>query len=199
MKTPDRIYLVSMNEKKISEVLDYLKYLKDESNIDINLGVVRCDVTEILDSDIHKIARCKALEAFRYTGFPCLVEHGGLFMKDLPNLPGGIGKIIWEAVGDRMCSFLRDEDSREATAVSVIGYCDGRRIRIFQGKTEGYVATQARGDYTYNWDPIFVPEGSPQTYGEMGPEKKRATSPSVKAWDDFLKNELHIESGLINR
>lgn len=194
-----KIYFVSYNEKKIEEVLTYLKYLKDESNVDVDLGIVRADITEILDSDIDKIARYKALEAYRYTGFPCLVEHGGLFMKDLPNLPGGIGKIIWQAVGDRMCSFLREEDSREATAVSIIGYCDGRRIRLYRGETLGQVTTGARGDYTYNWDPIFIPEGSEQTYGEMGPEKKRATSQSIKAWDAFLKAELQINHGLINQ
>lgn len=194
-----KIYFVSTNEKKIDEALNYINYLKDESNINIDLGIVRTDVMEILDSSIDKIARHKALEAYRYTGFPCLVEHGGLFMKDLPNLPGGIGGIIWEAVGDRMCSFLREEDSREATAVSVIGYCDGRRIRIYRGETLGQVATRSRGDYTYNWDPIFIPDGSKQTYGETGPEKKRATSPSIKAWDAFLKAELQINHGLINQ
>lgn len=194
-----KIYFVSTNEPKIDEALNYIKYLKDKSDIDIDLGIVRTDVTEILNSNIELIAKSKALEAYRYTGFPCLVEHGGLFMKDLPNLPGGIGKIIWEAVGDRMCSFLREEDSREATAVSVIGYCDGRRIRIYRGETLGQVATRSRGEYTYNWDPIFIPAGSEQTYGEMGPEKKRATSQSIKAWDAFFKAELKIDRGLINQ
>ncbi|HEV2915283.1 MAG TPA: non-canonical purine NTP pyrophosphatase [Pyrinomonadaceae bacterium] len=194
-----KILFVSTNEQKIAEAQNYLKYLKDASDTNVDLGIVRADVTEILDSNIEKIARHKALEAYRHTGLPCLVEHGGLFMKDLPNLPGGIGKIIWEAVGDRMCSFLGEKDSREATAVSVIGYCDGRRIRIYRGETRGQVAISSRGDYKYNWDPIFIPEGSKQTYGEMGPEKKRATSPSVKAWDAFLKTELQINHGLINQ
>ena len=194
-----KIYYVSVNEKKIDEALNYLKYLEDKSNIKIDLGVVRYEITEILDSEIDKIARYKALDAFRYTGFPCIVEHGGLFMKDLPNLPGAIGKIIWEAVGDRMCSFLREGDSREATAVSVIGYCDGKHIRVHRGETRGQVTTCSRGDYTFNWDPIFIPEGSDQTYGEMGPEKKRATSPSVKAWDAFLKKEFQVDRGLINQ
>lgn len=196
-----KIYFVSSNEKKIEEVLNYLKYLKDESkpSINIDLGIVRTDIREILDSDIDKIARHKALEAYRHTGFPCLVEHSGLFMKDLPNLPGGIGKIIWEAVGDRMCSFLREEDSREATAVSVIGYCDGRRIRLYRGETLGQIATNSRGDYTFTWDPIFIPDGDKQTYGEMGPENKRATSPSIKAWDAFIETELQIHRGLINQ
>ena len=194
-----KIYFVSTNDKKIEEVQNYLKYLKETSDINIDLGIVKSDVREMLHPDINEIVRSKALEAYRHTGLPCVVEHGGLFMKDLPGLPGGIGKIIWEAVGDRMCGFLRQEDSREAIAVSVIGYCNGRRIHIYRGETGGQVATGARGDYTYNWDPIFIPEGSDQTYGEMGPEKKRATSQSIKAWDAFLKTEFQINRGLINQ
>jgi len=194
-----KIYFVSTNKQKIDEVRDYLKLLKDESKINIDLGIVRHDVKEILHPDIEEIVKFKALDAFRHTRFPCLVEHGGLFMKDLPGLPGGIGKIIWEAVGDRMCSFLREGDSREATAVSVVGFCDGRRIYTFRGETKGQVAPGARGDYTYAWDPIFIPEGHNQTYGEMGPERKRATSQSIKAFDAFLQKTFQIKSGLINQ
>lgn len=194
-----KIYFVSTNEKKIAEAQDYLKYLMENSEVRIDLNIVRREVEEILHRDINQIVRHKALEAFRYTGFPCVVEHGGIFMTALPGLFGAIGKIIWEAVGDRMCGFLREEDQRDATAVSVLGYCDGRRIRTYRGETKGKVAECARGDYNFNWDPIFIPEGSDQTYGEMGPEKKRATSQSIKAWDALLKAEFEISNGLIDR
>jgi XTP/dITP diphosphohydrolase len=194
-----KIYFVSTNEQKIDEVSTYLRLLKKEAKIEIDLGIVRCDVKEILHCDIEEIAKMKALEAYTRTGFPCFVEHGGLFMKDLPGLPGGIGKIIWQAIGERMCAFLRESDSREATAVSLIGYCDGRRIHTFRGETKGQVATSARGAYTHNWDPIFIPEGSSETYGEMGPDKKRETSQCIKALDAFLEKTFEIKDGLINR
>lgn len=34
-----------------------------------------------------------------------------------------------------------------------------------------------------------MPENNEETYGEMGLEKKRDTSPSFKAWDTFLAAE----------
>ena len=79
--------------------------------------------------------RRKALEAYEDLGVPCVVEHGGLFMDALPGLPGGIGQLMWDAVGDRMCGFLSPDDSRRAVARSVIGYCDGRQIWTYGGET----------------------------------------------------------------
>jgi XTP/dITP diphosphohydrolase len=90
-----------------------------------------------------------------------------------------------------MCDFLRKEDSRLATARAIIGYCDGKRIKTYEGNTNGEIAEEARGDYnTSNWDPIFIPEGDKQTYAEMGRERKYKTSPLIKAWRKFIKGEF---------
>ena len=139
--------------------------------------------------DIEKIVRQKAVGAFGVMGHPCVVEHGGLFMEALPGLPGSVGKIVWDAVGERLCGFLRDSDSRAATVRCYLGYCDGRRIRVYIGETRGHIADRARGDYKFAWDPIFIPEGQSRTYGEMGLEQKRDTSPIYRAWDAFFKAE----------
>ncbi len=62
------------------------------------------------------------------------------------------------------------------------------RARV-QGETRGRVADRARGRYKFAWDPIFVPDGASKTYGQMGLEGKRETSPVYRAWDTFLKRE----------
>jgi XTP/dITP diphosphohydrolase len=72
---------------------------------------------------------------------------------------------------------------------SYLGYCDGRRVRVYQGATRGRVADRARGRYTFAWDPIFIPETESRSYGEMGLERKRHTSPVYKAWDAFFEKE----------
>lgn len=181
-----KIYFVTANDLKAQEMQDYLK--RSPANVEIR--VLRKSLQEILCLDIASIVKNKALEAYKYLAVPCVVEHSGLFMKGLPGLPGGLGQIIWNEIGERMCTFLRPEDSREATAQSFIGYCDGRHVRSYCGETPGRIAESARGDYKFNWDPIFIPDGSDKTYGEMGPEEKRLTSPSVKAWSSFLKKEF---------
>ena len=190
------IYFVTRNRFKIAEVLDYFKSDGLEEKHNIELCVIENSIQEILHEDIRIIVKAKALEAYRHLAVPCVVEHGGIFMKALPGLPGGIGQIVWDAVGDRLCGFLNEKDSREATARSIIGYCDGKRIRLYEGETRGAITPSSRGDYKFNWDPIFTPEDSNLTYGEMGPQEKRKTSPTVKAWIKFLEAEFPVPVSL---
>ncbi|MEO5685238.1 MAG: non-canonical purine NTP pyrophosphatase [Chitinophagaceae bacterium] len=188
-----KIYFVTSNTYKAAEIAAYFKEAAKQPGFNIELCIIKTSVQEILHEDIEVIVKRKALEAYASFGGPCVVEHGGVFMDALPGLPGGIGQIVWNAVGDRICSFLNEHDSRGAAARSIIGYCDGKRVRTYTGETRGQITTAARGEYKFNWDPIFIPDGSDLTYGEMGAEKKRATSQSLKAWKAFLKAEFNAD------
>ena len=181
-----KIFFVTKNKNKQAEILSHLNSIEAKDRYPIELLFANKDLQEILDPDIEKIVRAKALEAYKYLGAPCVVEHGGIFIESLKQFPGGVGHIVWNCIGERMCSFLGEGDSRVATARSVIGYCDGKRITTFAGETKGKIALRSKGNYNFNWDPIFAPEGSEQTYGEMGPDLKRATSQAIKAWNSFL-------------
>jgi XTP/dITP diphosphohydrolase len=182
-----KIYLVTTNEFKIREAQDYVASHHVEDRLE--LSFLRSDVQEILHPDVSVIVRRKTIDAYQQIRWPCVVEHGGLFMDALPGLFGGLGKIVWDAVGERMCGFLNENDPRGATARSFLGYCDGRRVRVYVGETRGRIAERATGAYTFAWDPVFIPEGSDETYGQMGMERKRTTSPVVKAWDAFMRAE----------
>ncbi len=181
-----KVYFATSSRPKEIEMHDFLSTLPASARDGIELVVFRSDLPEILDCNIDRIVTQKAIDAYGRLAVPCVVEHSGLLMDALPELPGGLGQVIWRSVGDRMCDFLRDDDPRTATARSVIGFCDGRRVSLFPGETRGRVAERARGEYRFNWDPIFIPEGSDRTYGEMGLEGKRATSPAHKAWALFF-------------
>jgi len=185
-----KVYFLTINAFKALEAEAFFARSEAAVQKGIQLHVVKHDVQEILDSDLERVVRAKALTAYEHLRQPCVVEHGGLFFKSFPEpyrIPGTMGKVIWSAIGDRMCGLLRANDSRAAIARAILGYCDGRRIHLFRGETEGEVAERARGDYNNsNWDPIFVPQGSAETYAEMGPVKKATTSPSNRAWQQFL-------------
>jgi XTP/dITP diphosphohydrolase len=83
--------------------------------------------------------------------------------------------------------------SQGATAKSVIGYCDGKKVYLFTGETRGSISQSGRGDYKFQWDPIFIPDGSNQTYAEMGFPKKKAYSQAAKAWNELIQ-ALQIRS-----
>ena len=183
-----KIYFVTTNQYKVSELMEHLEARKLGDALEI--AVFNRSLQEILHSDVSLIVRRKTIEAYQQIRYPCVVEHGGLFMDALPGLPGGVGKVVWDAVGERMCGFLSASDSRAATARSFLGYCDGRRVRIYVGETRGRVADRARGSYTFSWDPVFIPDGEEETYGEMGAQRKRLTSPSRKVWDQFIDTEV---------
>jgi XTP/dITP diphosphohydrolase len=181
-----KIYFVTNSEFKKKEFMDFVSTVPANRSANVEFAVLGSELPEMLDSDIDRIVTQKALEAFQRIGLPCLVEHSGLLMDALPGLPGGLGQIIWNSIGDRMCGFLHAGDSRAATARSVIGHCDGRRVHLYEGETRGQIAEQARGTLGYNWDAIFIPEGGTQTYGEMEADVKRQTSPFFKAWSKLV-------------
>ena len=192
-----KIYFVTANEKKIAESDERLKRFVERPQtrkrvrLEIEICPFKKHLDELLDTNIESIVRNKVIEAYRVVRLPCVVEHGGLFLDawgGSKGLLGGLGQIVWDAVGEGMCGFLRAEDTRGAEAQSIIGYCDGRRVRTYPGRTKGEVTEHARGDRGFRWDPIFKPTGCDLTYGEMAPEVKRETSPDEKAWDLFFQS-----------
>ena len=197
-----KIYFVTANEKKIAESDERLKRFVERPQtrkrvrLEIEICPFKKHLDELLDTNIESIVRNKVIEAYRVVRLPCVVEHGGLFLDawgGSKGLLGGLGEIVWDAVGEGMCGFLRAEDTRGAEAQSIIGYCDGRRVRTYPGRTKGEVTEHARGDRGFRWDPIFKPTGCDLTYGEMAPEVKRETSPDEKAWDLFFQS-LEVDS-----
>ena len=52
-------------------------------------------VTEILELDLSLVVRAKAAEAYRALRVPLVVEHGGLFIDHLKELPGPLVKPMW--------------------------------------------------------------------------------------------------------
>jgi XTP/dITP diphosphohydrolase len=177
-----KIYFVTVNEFKFQEAKDYLRGSK------VELERVNYQIREILDLNLEVIVRDKCLKAYEQAHVPCVVEHGGVGIDALKGLPGGLSKVVWDNLGDQLCKLIPRDESRSAKATSVIGYCDGKRIKLYKGVTEGEIVTQARGDYKFQWDPIFSPKGETRTYAELGREGKRRYSQAAQAWTALAKD-----------
>ena len=73
--------------------------------------------------------------------------------------------------------------------VLALAWPDGDAL-TFEGKIEGRIVWPARGEFGFGYDPIFVPAGFDQTFGEMDPEKKHAMSHRARAFAKFVETCL---------
>jgi XTP/dITP diphosphohydrolase len=58
---------------------------------------------------------------------------------------------------------------------------NGNLLGTYEGTVEGRIADEARGDSGFGYDPIFIPEGFAQTFGELPTEVKNTISHRAKA------------------
>jgi XTP/dITP diphosphohydrolase len=73
-------------------------------------------------------------------------------------------------------------DARRARFRCVLALaCKGNLLGSVEGVVEGRIADKARGSGGFGYDPIFIPEGFQQTFGELPAEVKNTISHRAKA------------------
>ncbi|PYI75119.1 MAG: non-canonical purine NTP pyrophosphatase, RdgB/HAM1 family, partial [Verrucomicrobia bacterium] len=50
--------------------------------------------------------------------------------------------------------------------------CKGNVLGAFEGIIKGQIADRPRGSHGFGYDPIFIPDGFQQTFGELAPAEK---------------------------
>jgi len=183
-----RVRFLSKNTNKFAEVSAIL------GPIGIEVIPVAIPIQELQADNAEVLVRDKVLRAFGQLGHRIFVEHTGLFLDALNGFPGGLTQPFWDALQpERFCELFGRGERRSLTAKTWIGYCDGRRIYQFRGEIEGSIAPEPRGDRTFQWDCVFIPNGHKETFAEMG-ERKNTISMRRKALDSFaihLKDEMN--------
>jgi XTP/dITP diphosphohydrolase len=76
-------------------------------------------------------------------------------------------------------------DAHFICALSV-AWPDGE-IATFEGRVDGTLIWPPRGDRGFGYDPIFVPVGGSETYGEIDPQEKHATSHRARAFAKLVE------------
>jgi len=59
--------------------------------------------------------------------------------------------------------------------------CKGNVLGAFEGIIKGRIADRPRGSHGFGYDPIFMPEGFQQTFGELAPAEKNQLSHRARA------------------
>lgn len=158
--------------------------------------IVDNTIKETLDVRLEEIVKAEAKGAYALLKRPCIVEHAGLVFEEYADdgYPGGLTKPMWNTL--KQDRFLAETQSRgrRATAVAVIGYCDGVQVHTFVGETSGRLSTEPRGVSDFYWDTVFIPDGQVDaelTYAEIverdgAARKVIEFSQSTKAMMAFL-------------
>jgi len=152
------------------------------------------DVSEVPESgaSFEENAKIKALAASRQLPALVIADDSGLEVDALAGAPG-----IYSAryAGpnatdrDKIDKLLREleriratHDRRHARFRCVVALArDGNLLGTFEGIVGGRIADEVRGDSGFGYDPIFIPEGTEQTFGELPTEMKNAISHRAKA------------------
>lgn len=180
-----KIGFLSANQHKIDEIQRIL------SPFDVEIVPVPMRIEELQTEDVDRLVRDKLTKAFEKIGRPLFVEHTGLYVAGLNGLPAGLTQIFWDRLGaERFSALVAGLEDASVTARTVIGYCDGRKIHVFEGVIEGTVSPVPVGPRDFQWDCVFIPNGQSLTFAEMGSAKDEI-SMRRRALDKFVE---HLES-----
>jgi len=139
-------------------------------------------------------ARIKAHFAARETEQPALSDDSGIAIDALNGAPG-VHTADWAATNggrdfthamERVNQLIEKRNApRPRTARYRCALClawpDGHD-EIFEGTVDGQVVWPMRGDLGFGFDPVFLPDGETETFGEMEPHRKHRMSHRAKAF-----------------
>ncbi|KAL6307040.1 inosine triphosphate pyrophosphatase-like protein [Sparassis latifolia] len=170
------LIFVTGNANKLKEVRAILgaSHIEIDSK-DLDIPEVQGTTREVA------IAKCRA--AAEQLGGPCITEDTALCFEALHGLPGPYIKHFMKELGhDGLNTLLMGFPTTAAWALCTFAYSSGPGSEpiLFEGRTNGHIVP-ARGAKTFGWDPIFEPEGTSQTYGEMSAETKNKISHRYRA------------------
>jgi len=179
-----KIYFVTCNKAKVKEFKQILEPK-------IKVEQIAIDYPELRSDDPEEIAKLAAKQLADILKKPVVVEDSGLFIKALNDFPGTSSAYIHKRIGLKgILRLMKGVKDRTAQYRSAVGYCKlGKKPISFLGVEKGKIANKIRGKYGFGHDPIFIPEGSRKTYGEMknNEEVKKFRRRAVLKLIKFLK------------
>ncbi len=127
----------------------------------------------------------KAREISQATGLPALADDTGLEVAALGGAPG----VISARYAGEACSYddnnhklltelktVPDEERGAAFRCVIALATPSGEVTTVEGRTDGVILWEARGDAGFGYDPVFLPNGHALSYAEMSQDEKNAVS-----------------------
>lgn len=179
-----QVRFVTSNRFKIAEAQKIL------GAVGVEVVPIDMKIEELQTTDTIRLVRDKAVRAFEDIARPLFVEHTGLYLDYMNELPGGLTQIVWDALqADRFAMLFGKSPDPRVTAKTTIGYIDGKKLHTFFGEVSGKITETPKGCREFQWDCVFIPDGEIETFAEMG-SRKNEISMRRRALDkyaDFLR------------
>ncbi|MBD3397599.1 RdgB/HAM1 family non-canonical purine NTP pyrophosphatase [Candidatus Micrarchaeota archaeon] len=180
-----QVSFVTGNSGKFAEAEKILKHFG------VNILHRDLSIDEIRSDSIEEVASASARFAHAELKEPLFVEDSGLFIPSLNGFPGAYSAWVFRKLGNE--GILELAAGKEAEFRACIAYTDVSVAETFTGLVKGKVPEEIRGTGGFGYDPIFIPEKTPEvrhsgekTFAEA-PEMKEALSHRKRALEKFGK------------
>ncbi|MBV0913521.1 RdgB/HAM1 family non-canonical purine NTP pyrophosphatase [Anianabacter salinae] len=187
----EKLVLASHNAGKLREIRALLEPYGCVVVSAGELGLAEPDETE---DTFAGNARIKAHFAARESGLPAVSDDSGIMVDALGGDPGVYTADWAETPQGRNFPMAMEKvwtllEERAAPEPRTARFCctlcvawpDGEDA-LFEGQVAGRIVWPMRGELGFGFDPVFLPDGETETFGEMDPAKKHAMSHRADAF-----------------
>lgn len=179
MEKPEEIVIASQNQNKINEIEEALaKFSVKVTSLNDYSEVGEIDEN---GSSFEENAEIKARAVMNVVNKPVIADDSGLVVPALNGAPGihsarYAGDHDDDANNRKLIKEIAGKN-REAYFESVLVFLTpaGDKV-VAEGKVDGEILTESRGDNGFGYDPFFLIPGSQKTMAEMSIHEKNAVS-----------------------
>ncbi len=204
LKRGDSLVVATHNQGKLREFWE----LFDPSGVAV-LSSAELGVPEPVETGetFEENAQLKAVITAFASGRPALADDSGLAVEALGGAPG-VHSARWageprdfhgamaKVEKELQAKGAVSPEQRRAKFVCVLCLANLMgAAQFFEGTVEGHLVWPPRGDRGFGYDPMFVPDGYNQTFGEMDPAQKHAISHRANAFAAFRAASLDGDGG----
>jgi XTP/dITP diphosphohydrolase len=187
------LVIASHNEGKVREI----RALLASTGITvISAGALNLPEPEETGSTFVENAILKSSHASLLSGHSALADDSGLCVPALDGAPG-IYSARWagknkdfspamQRIHEELIAKGVEPDGQSAYFICVLSLTTAEGVtNTFEGRVDGTLVFPPRGNKGFGYDPLFVPQGYSDTFGEMEPDAKHAISHRAQAFEKF--------------
>ncbi|WP_036155004.1 non-canonical purine NTP diphosphatase [Maribacter forsetii] len=192
-----KLVFATHNPNKLKEVQ---QMVTDQIEL-INLNTIGCttDIPETANT-LEGNAKIKADFVTDQFQLSCFADDTGLLVDALNGEPGVYSaryaglKNDSNANMDKLLDNLKEKQNRSAHFKTVIALNLNGKTHIFEGKIEGVITENKRGENGFGYDPIFKPNGYEETFAELPLSIKNEISHRAIAFKKLIAflNSIHV-------